>query len=215
MILINFKNYTSGKKTIELAKLIKKSLPSAIVVVSDLDVRDVAAHVNIHVFAQHVDYFKTNRATGFAIPEKVKSAGAEGTLLNHSEHPLTDETIARTIKRTNETGLRVVLCAPTLKRAKSFMKFSPYAIAFEDPKLVGSGKSITEHRSNDVEKFSKLLQKTKIIPLCGAGISSAQDVKKARELGCKGVLIASAVANVPLKRAEKILREISLMKNNN
>ena len=38
------------------------------------------------------------------------------------------------------------------------------------------------------------MKKTKILPLCGAGISTAEDVKEAYNLGCKGVLISSAIA---------------------
>ena len=86
-------------------------------------------------------------------------------------------------------------------------KLAPYAIAFEDPKLVGSGKSITQYRSSDVKKFAELFKNSKIIPLCGAGINSADDAKEAYALGCKGVLIASAIANV--NKPEKLLKEIA------
>ena len=64
-------------------------------------------------------------------------------------------------------------------------------------------------RIRDDKKKRIVLLDTGIIPLCGAGVHSAKDVVAARKLGCKGVLIASAIAAVPLKQAEKTLREIA------
>jgi thiazole synthase ThiGH ThiG subunit len=58
-----------------------------------------------------------------------------------------------------------------------------------------------------VVKFVKSLENTGVIPLCGAGITGPADIKKAYELGCKGVIMASAVADV--HNPEKILKEIS------
>ena len=86
-------------------------------------------------------------------------------------------------------------------------KLKPYAIAFEDPKLVGSGKSITSYNAKNVLKFSKLLKSTKIIPLCGAGISSLDDIKESKKLGCKGVLISSSIAKV--NKPDKLLKDIA------
>ena len=51
-----------------------------------------------------------------------------------------------------------------------------------------------------------------IIPLCGAGISNSEDVKIAMDLGVNGVLVASAIAKAPLKKAKKLLMEISTVK---
>lgn len=209
MIIINFKNYVSGKKALELAKAIEKHLPSAIVAVNDFDAGLIAKKTRLKVFVQHMDYFKTDRATGFIIPEIVKKSGAVGSLLNHSEHRLRDETIEKTIKRANETGLGIVVCAESVKRAKKFLGFGANAIAFEDLDLVASGKSITEFKEKEIKVFVRLFKGKKVLPLCGAGIHSAQDVVRAYELGCKGVLISSAIANVPLKKAERLLKEIS------
>ena len=208
MIIINFKNYVSGKRALKLAKLIEKYLPRAIVAVNDFDVGLISEKTRLKVFVQHMDYFKTERATGFIIPEIVKKSGAVGSLLNHSEHRLRDETIEKTVKRAREAGLRIIVCAESVKRAKRFLKFGADAIAFEDLDLVASGKSITEFREKEIKDFVKLFKGKKVSPLCGAGIHSAEDVVRAREFGCKGVLISSAIANVPLKKAEKLLREI-------
>jgi triosephosphate isomerase len=209
MIIINFKNYVTGKKAFALAKLIEKYLPKAAIAVSDLDIETLSQKTKLKIYAQHVDYFKTDRATGFSIPENIKKAGAIGSLLNHSEHKLSPETIERTIKRTKQVGLKTVLCTDSVKQARSFLKFHPEAIALEDKELIATKKSITEFRTKEIKKFAQLLHNSHILPLCGAGIHSTSDVKAAYKLGCHGVLIASAVANAKPRNAKKFLKELA------
>jgi triosephosphate isomerase len=207
MIIINFKNYKRGKDALELARTTFLYANQAIVAVSAPDIKEISNSVGMHVYAQHVDYNEAGKSTGFVIPESLGENGARGTLLNHSEHPLPLDIIKKTVKRCNERNLKVVLCAKNLTQVKQFKSLNPYAIAFEDPKLIASGKSITSQQPAVLVKFVKILADTDIIPLCGAGISSGEDVKKAIELGCKGAIIASAIADA--HNPEKILKEIS------
>ncbi|MFH1290051.1 MAG: triose-phosphate isomerase [Nanoarchaeota archaeon] len=210
MIIINFKNYTSGDKTLRLAKKIEKYLPKAIVAVPAVDIRGIAEKTKLHVFAQHIDAIG-GRATGFLLPETTKAVGAQGTLLNHSEHPLPYRVLKRAVPRAHKAGLRVILCAPTIRDAKKLLKLKPEAIAFEDKKLIGTKKSITQYRIEEVKKFAELLNNSPhgCVPLCGAGINSAEDVKASHNLGCFGVLIASAIAKAPAKKAEAFLKDLS------
>ena len=207
VIIINFKNYVSGKKALKLAKIIEKFLPNAIVAVSDFDVALISRGTKLDVYVQHVDYFKSDRATGFAIPEIVEKAGALGSLLNHSEHRLGEETIERTMKRAKQVGLKIILCVDSVRQAKRLKKLKPDAMAYEDPKLVASGKSITQYRLKEVEKFVAELKGSRIKPLCGAGIHSKWDLIAAKNLGCKGVLISSAIAHS--RDADRLLGELS------
>ena len=213
IIVINFKNYAINLKLINRAHIIEKYLPRSIIAVPATDIFELTAETRLKVFAEHIDWQKKGRATGFIIPEEVKDDGATGSLLNHSEHQLSFSAIKKTMKRASQAKLKIILCAASVAQARVFIKLKPWAIAFEDPKLVGSKKSITKYRTNDVEKFTSLLKKTRIIPLCGAGIHSAEDVLSARKLGCKGILISSAIANVLQKKAEKLLKEISKLKS--
>ena len=206
MIVINLKNYKRGKEALELARTIYLYANQAIVAVSAPDIKEIADTYNSQVYAQHVDYHEPGKSTGFVVPETLTENGATGTLLNHSEHQLPFEVIKKTLKRCNERGLKVVLCVKNLTQAKKFKSLNPYAMAFEDPKLIASGKSITSFEPAALEKFAKLLSDTQILPLCGAGITSGADVKRAFELGCKGALIASAVADT--HNPEKLLKEI-------
>jgi len=206
MIVINFKTYKLGKGAVKLAKVVEKYLPKAVVAVSPFDIKDVVENSRLKVYVEHMDYFEKGRATGFIIPEDVKDAGAKGSLLNHSEHRITEHTIERTMKRAKKVGLKIILCVDSIKQAKRLKGLKPYAMAFEDAELVGSGKSIIKYRQKEVKKFVKVLEGSRIVPLCGAGIHSKEDVVAAKELGCKGVLIASAIAHS--KKPRKFLRDL-------
>jgi triosephosphate isomerase (TIM) len=212
MILINFKNYKLGSEALHLVGKIEKHLPDAIVAVSPIDLHLISFyHSQMQVYSQHVDFLADdqNRGTGFLPIKALKTHNIKGSLLNHSEHPLTFSVIKRTVEKLKKEKLKVILCAANLADTKKFIALKPDAIAFEDKKLVASGKSITTYKGEDVQKFAELLRGTRITPLCGAGISTVEDVKAAYELGCKGVLIASAIVGVPIEQAEKLLEEIS------
>lgn len=211
MIIVNFKNYKTGKRALELSKLIEKNLPNAIVCVSSLDVENISSRTKLKVFAQHLDSVEGKKSTGFLSANFLERDGGKGSLLNHSEHRISSGEIEKTIKEAEKFGLKIILCVENLHEVEKYKKFRPWAMAFEDKKLIGSGKSITEFESEDVRKFCELLKRTKIIPICGAGISTAEDVRAARKLGCRGVLIASAMADSPRKKVEKLLKEISII----
>jgi len=207
MIVVNFKNYKTGKEVLNLAKKIQSRVPKAIVAVPATFVGYISFRTKLKVYAQHVDYQTSEKSTGFILPETIKSAGATGSLLNHSEHKIPMKEIKATINRCNKLGLRIISCASNLKEARLLKKLKPYAIAFEDPKLVATGKSITKYKASDLRKFVSLLKGTRIIPLCGAGISSKEDYKEALSFGCKGVLVSSIV--MKSKNPEKFLRAVS------
>lgn len=191
MIIINFKNYKTGKQALDLAKKIQKHLPSSIVAVPTKDVEQISKKTKLKVFTQYIKKTKTGK----------------GSLLNHSDHQITFQKIKGTIKESQDKNFKIILCTSNLKQAKKFKALKPWAMAFEDRKLIGSGKSITQYRAGDVERFAKLLKNTKIIPLCGAGVSTAEDVRAAKHLGCKGVLIASAIAKA--SNPDKLLKKLS------
>lgn len=203
MIIINLKNYKIGNQVIELAKKIEKY--DIIIAVPAVNIKEISEKINLNVYSQHVDYQK-EKSTGFIIPESIKKAGASGSLLNHSEHPIKMNYIKRTIERCNKLNLKIIVFVSNLKEAKKVKKFKPYAIAYEDPKLIATGKSITKHKTNDIRKFVKLLKNSKTIPLCGSGISSIHDYKEALKLGCKGVLVSSIIAKS--KNLDKFLKEV-------
>ena len=170
----------------------------AIVAVPTIDIELISKKTKLTVIAQHADPQESNKTTGFTTLKSIKSAGAKGTLINHSEHPQSISNIYKINIMSKKLNLKTIVCTPSLRNMKSILnnrKVKPYAITFEDPKLISTGSSITKHNPEAILQFVKTMKKTKIIPLCGAGISTAEDVKQAYKLGCKGVLIASAIAN--------------------
>ena len=194
MIVINFKTYKQGKQVVNLAKKISKIDKKAILCVQAVDIYPVSRAVKNPVFIQHADSKEKGRNTGYIVLESIKSEGGVGTLLNHSEHRISLYEIKLIINRCKTLGLKEIVFAGTLNEVIKMKKFKPWAIAYEDPYLVGSGKPITKYKSQNVKKFADLLKGTKIIPLCGAGISSKEDIISAKKLGCKGVVIGSAIA---------------------
>ncbi len=209
MIVINFKNYKVGSEALKLAKIIEKYLPKAIVCPSTIDIEMIAQKTKLKVFAQHADYQDGNKTTGYNTLKDLKSIGISGTLINHSEHPLSLTNLYKTSIVAKKLNLRTIVCTPSLRRFKGMLRserVKPYAIAFEDPKLISTGKSITKYNPKTLLKFVKAMKKANIVPLCGAGISSADDVRQAYSFGCKGVLISSAIANS--KNPVHLLKEL-------
>ena len=204
MIIVNFKNYKAGKDVVNLTKKLNKRKFSLAVPVSNIN--EVYNKTNMKIFSQHVDFQKKGKTTGFIIPESLKESGAIGSLLNHSEHKISFDNIKKTINRCKKLNFKIIICASNLSEVKKFKKLKPYAIAFEDSKLISTGKSITKYNTKGLKKFVSLLKKSKIIPICGAGISSVEDVKESRRLGCDGVLVASAIANV--KNPDRFLKNL-------
>jgi triosephosphate isomerase len=204
-LLINFKTYleATGRRAVELSRRIEKVSQDTNVRVGVApqfcDIEQVATRVQIPVFAQHIDAVAAGAHTGHVLPESVKAAGGWGTLINHSERNLKLLDIEKSIERAREAGLSTVVCAgtPTLAAAAALMK--PDMVAIEPPELIGSGRAVSKERpevvTDSVAKIRAVNSDVKI--LCGAGISTGDDVYAALKLGAQGVLVASAVVKAP------------------
>ncbi len=72
----------------------------------------------------------------------------------------------------------------------------PDAVAIEPPELIGTGTPVSQADpsivSDAVEAAAAVDPSVDVY--CGAGISTAEDVEAAAELGADGVLLASGVA---------------------
>ncbi len=214
-IIINFKTYESatGENAIKLAKICekvaKKTKTDIMIAVQAADIYSVSKAVSIKVLAQHIDDVSYGKNTGYITPESVKQAGAVGTILNHAEHYLEPDDLMKTIKRVQEAKLFTVCCAADALMAESMASYSPDYISIELPELIGTGTSVSTANPELVENaVTRVHHINKDIPvLCGAGISTEEDVRKSIELGTEGVLLASAVTKS--KTPEKIVRELA------
>ncbi|MCK5613335.1 triosephosphate isomerase, partial [Candidatus Pacearchaeota archaeon] len=157
------------------------------------DLSKVIDAVHIPVMAQHIDPIEFGSGTGSILPESVKSVGAEGTLLNHSEKCLERDVLKRSIERAKKVGLTTIVCAETPEEGATFLEFDPDYIAVEPPELIGGDISVSTSQPEIIENAAKLIGKEKL--LVGAGVKTGEDVKLAIQLGAKGVLLASGVTN--------------------
>lgn len=198
-ILINYKAFyeSTGERAIALTEKVENlSVEMGVcigVAPQPMDLKSVAEVTDLPVFAQHIDPITYGSYTGHILPELVKEVGAIGTLIGHSERPLTDRRVEETMKRARRAGLISLVCCDTAQTARIRAEFNPEIIAVEPPELVGTGIAVSKAKpevvSNSVEVVKKVNEE--ITVLCGAGISSEADVAAALELGTEGVLIAS------------------------
>ncbi len=195
MIIINFKNYKSGKDVLSLAKKIEKFSKKFITCVPAFYLSEISKKTSLKVFAQHVDKETSEKSTGFLTIESAKKDGASGSLLNHSEHKLDFKKIKDTITISKKLKFNLVVCVSNINEAKKILKLNPFAIAYEDPSLISTKNSITSSNKKQIINFVKLFKNKKTIPLCGAGINSSEDYTESLKLGCKGILVSSIVAN--------------------
>ena len=79
--------------------------------------------------------------------------------------------------------------------SRKYAKLNPTYIAIEPPELIGTGRAISNERPELITKsllaVKKARNSTKL--LCGAGIVTTNDVKRAIELGSRGILVASGI----------------------
>jgi triosephosphate isomerase (TIM) len=202
LLVINFKTYieATGKKAIELAKSAEKVAEETgitiIVVPQFSDIRPVSENVDITVFSQHLDPVEPGAFTGHILAEAVKSAGAEGTLLNHSERRIRMSEITKCVQRCIDSGLYSLVCSDTVQASAGIAaEAKPDMIAIEPPDLIGTGISVSNARPELITEGVKGIRSvnSKVTILCGAGIATPEDVSKALKLGAEGVLVASSV----------------------
>jgi triosephosphate isomerase len=215
IILINFKTYTeaTGKNAIKLAKIIENvSLKTETCIglaPQFVDIASIACTMSVPVFAQHIDPIAPGSFTGHILPESVKVAGAVGTLINHSERRLKLADIATAIERSREVDLASVVCTNNQAVSAAVATLRPDMIAVEPPELIGTGIPVSKAKPEVVTGTVKLVKQINpdAVILCGAGITRADDVAAALELGTEGVLVASGV--VKAKDPYKVLLEFA------
>jgi triosephosphate isomerase (TIM) len=199
--IINFKNYAevSGEKSIALAKTIQsvsKNHSIEIVLAPPQPcLALVTQNVPLPVICQHLDVGEFGQTTGFFIAEMAKSYGAQGSLINHSEHKLPAETVANLVQILRRLDMISIVCAQTVEEVAMLAEFSPDFIAIEPPELIGSGKAVSKENptiiTNSISAAEDHSRTTKVI--CGAGITDKSDVAAAIDLGAEGILVSSGV----------------------
>ena len=212
---MNFKTYlqSTGKNALKLAKIAEKvSLETEIcigVAPQYVDIPKITKKVSIPVFAQHIDPISPGRNTGHILAEAIKEAGAVGTIINHSERRLKLTEIEKVIKRVAEVKLISLVCIGSPRLSRKIAGFHPNMVAVEPPELIETGISVSKVKPEVVSRTVELVKSVdpKIVVLCGAGVSTGDDVEAALKLGTEGVLVASGV--VKAKDPYKVLLEFA------
>lgn len=194
MIFVNFKTYQqgTGEAALVLAKIcqeVEKTTGVKIIpVVQTADIFRLTSQ-GLTVWAQHVDSVDFGPYTGQILSQAILKANAQGTLLNHSEKKLSLDKIKKILPGLK--SLQTLVCAESVEEGQQIAELKPDFLAYEPSELIGGEVSVSESRPGIIQEF---VEKIRDLPvLVGAGIHQQNDVKKALELGAKGILVSSDV----------------------
>lgn len=214
MFIINYKNYDeiAGNKAQKLASVaasVAKKYKIKIAIAPPNHLLSAVSNYRGPVLAQHVDNVKTGSTTGFIVAELLKKSKVRGSLINHSEHRIPSKDIVALVGRLKVLRMISVVCVKDVSEAAKYAKLNPTYIAIEPPELIGTGRAVSTERPELITKAVKAVKSAKNNTklLCGAGIVTGQDVRKARELGSVGILVASGI--VKAKNWHKIVDEFA------
>lgn len=213
-ILINLKAYSegSGQRAHHIAEAAQQVAGESGVEIgiapSYMNLHPMSMHYSLPVYAQHVDGAGPGAHTGSVTAEGIRSAGAVGSLVNHSERRLTLADIDAAVGSLRSAGLTSVVCSNNVATSAAAAALGPDFVAIEPPELIGGTVSVSQANpeiiTSTVAAVARINPSVKI--LTGAGIHSGECVKVAADLGTAGVLLASSVvkAKVPIS----VLRDL-------
>ncbi|MBV0922844.1 triose-phosphate isomerase [Halomicroarcula limicola] len=164
---------------------------------------DAVADTGVETWAQHVSPNEHGSHTGSTLAEAVADAGAVGTLLNHSENRLKLADIDASLDAADRADLETIVCANNPDQIGAAAALGPDAVAVEPPELIGTGTPVSQADPDVVTGAVDAAARVDgdVDVLCGAGISSGEDLVSASDLGATGVLLASGVAKADDPRA--------------
>ncbi len=196
-VLINLKTYPCDPMAVaEAARDVDETTDARIAVAPQATHLEAVADTGVETWAQHVDPIDYGSNTGHTLAETVAAAGATGTLINHSERRLKLADIDGAVRAAERASLETVVCANNPDQIAAAAALGPDAVAVEPPALIGTGTPVSQADPDVVEDAVEAAAHVDdaVTVLCGAGISTGDDVIAAHDLGSSGVLLASGVA---------------------
>lgn len=196
-VLVNCKAYPCDPVEIaEAARTVSEDSGVRIAVAPQTARLSAVAETGVETWAQHVDGVEHGSHTGSTLAEAVESAGATGTMINHSEKRLKLADIDDGLEAAERAGLETVVCANNPDQVGAVAALGPDAVAVEPPELIGTGTPVSQADPDVVTDAVAAAESVddSVEVLCGAGISTGEDLTAAEELGAEGVLLASGVA---------------------
>ena len=157
---------------------------------------------------QELDPIEYGAHTGQVLAESLKFNGAKGVVLNHSEDRFNLAQIEKSKKIAKKNKLQTIICANDSDQAAALSQFKPDFLAVEPPELIGGNTSVSKATPEIIVDTVMKVRKNhkKQVILCGAGIKTGEDVRKAIELGTNGIFVASGI--VKSKTPEKKIKEL-------
>ena len=196
-VLVNLKAYPCDPVAVAAAAAaVDEEYSGEIAIAPQAAHLSAVAETGVRTWAQHVDPNEYGSHTGSTLAEVAADAGAEGTLLNHSEQRLKLADIDGSLDAAERAGLDTVVCANSPDQIAAAASLGPDAVAVEPPELIGTGTPVSKADPDvvrDAVEAAAAVDES-VDVYCGAGISTGEDVGAARELGADGVLLASGVA---------------------
>lgn len=197
LVLINLKTYDCDPVAIGRAAVeVDDETDARIAVAPPATHVTAVAETGVETWGQHIDPIDHGSNTGQVLAEHLAAAGATGTLLNHSERRLRLAAIGEGVAAADRAGLETIVCANDPAQIAAATALGPDAVAVEPPELIGTGTPVSQADPEIVEAAVSAAESVDddVSVLCGAGISSGDDVLAAADLGASGVLLASGVA---------------------
>jgi len=214
LILVNLKTYREGTGNrahmiANAAQLVAKESGVEIgIAPSYIDLHPICHHFSLPVYAQHVDGCEPGANTGHITVDAIRTAGAAGSLVNHSERRLTLAEIEASVRGLRAHKLISVVCSNNEVTSAGAAALSPDYVAIEPPELIGSGVSVSKANPEIIRRSVAAVHAVSpnVRVLTGAGIQSGDCVRIAVDLGTDGVLLASSV--VKSKEPGAVLRDL-------
>ena len=195
-VLVNLKAYPCEPVAVaEAARAVADNTGVRIAVAPQAAHLAAAADTGVETWAQDVSPVEHGSHTGSTLAEAAADAGASGTLLNHSERRRRLADIDGSLQAAERAGLETVVCANNPPQIAAAAALEPDAVAVEPPELIGTGTPVSKADPDVVTDSVDAAAAVGDVPvLCGAGISTGDDLAAAADLGAEGVLLASGVA---------------------
>jgi triosephosphate isomerase len=197
---IGLKGYCWGAEAVRLAiEADRLAVELGVSIVYDPQAVDIpavaAATKRILVFAQHIDPLPSGRGVGAVLAEAVRAAGAVGTLLNHSEKPLSTSELGTAIERARSVGLATLVFADSPEEAGEYARLGPDIVLAEPPDLIASGVSVGNVMARFVADAVEAVKgvDSRILVMSGAGVTGPDDVEQMMRLGLDGTGSSSGI----------------------
>jgi triosephosphate isomerase len=205
-LLVNLKTYHEGTgdaavRVAEAAREVAEETGVRVAVAPQAADLRAVAEAGVETFAQHADGVEYGSNTGATHAGAVAGAGADGTVLNHSERRLRLADIDASLEAARKESLETVVCANNPDQTAAAATLGPDHVAVEPPELIGTGTPVSMADPDVITDAVERVSGVSDVPvLCGAGITSGEDVNAALELGAEGVLVASGVVKAESPR---------------